>query len=106
MHSRLPTPTNAGPGTVLAVLVGPALVSSVATVLLSGSPWTDWLLAPSQALGFSTAILGVLGALAGPGTSVPDPLMSSVYLLVAVGVLGHVIRDLDPNVPSTSEDLF
>ncbi|PSQ15734.1 hypothetical protein BRD00_13270 [Halobacteriales archaeon QS_8_69_26] len=39
-------------------------------------------------------------------SSMVDTVASSVYVLVAVGILGHVARELEPNLPSPSADLF
>lgn len=94
---------------LLPALVSVAGLALLCTVLTSPHPVTTVMatLAGFVPAGMNQALhsgieLGPLGT----GPTHPDTLLSSFYLLVTVGFLGHIVRDLDPAIPSTTEDLF
>lgn len=92
--SRL-VPLLAGVVAALGVATAFSLVSGAAAgTALQGQYWAALLASMAES------------AVARSSGSAVDTAASSVYLLTAVGMVGHLLREFDPKVPDPSEDLF
>lgn len=84
-----------------------ALTVAAGAVALATDPGSAGALLADVAAQFGSALLGAIEGYVGASElSTIDAVAGSVYVLVAVGLLGHVVRELDPNVPPPSADLF